>query len=271
MMGRVNVYVELKNGSVGYAKNLQLALLHANYKMTSSLDPNIIDIANDVDKIWIGNSTDPRGLCSRIVPRKVINDLGKYTVSLDINARFDPVVINSTHDSGIEIKVVDSDMFDVGYILSDMILIPTDVTNYFIRTINTSKGWDKILHETRRLNQIQPNRIWWSKRHNGLDFKFYTGGGITGVVTKDDCHRLPDYLFDKLGYGAVIVDRNYEGGTPSRVRFTNNASVVSAELNMGLINDRCVDVYVNFGYGNYYQVVSPSVYIDKYGVRTYTD
>lgn len=268
-MEKVSVYVQLKNGVIGHGKNLQLALFSAKFQM-----PNLYGkfslIEDDIDKIWLGNSTDPRGLCSRVVPKKVIKDLDKYTVSLDIDAHFDPVAIDLTLDSGIEIKVVDSDMFDVGYMLSDMILIPTDVTNYFIRTINTSKGWNKILHDARRLNQIQPNRIWWSKRHNGLHFNFYTGGGIIGVVMKDDYHRLPDYLFNKLGYGAVIVDRSYEGGAPSKVRFTNRASIVSAELSTGLVNNRCVDVYVNFGYGAYYQVLSPNVYIEKYSVRTYT-
>ena len=268
-MEKVSVYVQLKNGIIGNGKNLQLAMFHAKCQMIDSSEPHIA-IENDVDKIWLGNSADPRGLCSRIVPRKVIEDLDKYTVSLDMDAHFDPVAIDLTLDSGIEIRAVDSDMFDVGYMLSDMILIPTDTTNYFIRTVNTSKGWNKILHNARRLNQIQPNRIWWSKRHNGLDFKFYTGGGIIGVVMKDDYHRLPDYLFNKLGYGAVIVDRSYEGGAPSKVRFTNRASIVSAELNVGLVNNRCVDVYVNFGYGNYYQVLSPNVYIEKYSVRTYT-
>ena len=269
-MEKVSVYVQLKNGIIGIGKNLQLAMFHTECQMTDSSEP-YITIENDVDKIWLGNSVNPKGLCSRIVPEKVIRDITKYMVSLDINAHFDPVAIDLTRDSGIEIKMIDSDMLDVGYMLSDMMLIPVDTTNRFVRTINTSKGWNKILHEARRLNQIQPNRIWWSKRYNGLDFKFYLKGGIIGVVKKYDCYRLPNYLFNKLGYGAVIVDRGYEGGTPSRVRFTNNASVVSAELNMGLINDRCIDVYVNFGHGTYYQVVSPSVYIDKYGVMTYTE
>lgn len=269
-MERFDTYVELKNGTIGHSRNLHLALFNASCKVIG-LSEKDINIAKDVNRIWIGTSEVPNpGLFdSRMVPDKIIKDINKYTVSLDVNSSFDPISVN-LDESSLELKLLDSYNMGVKSMMSDMLFIPVDTGTRFVRTKNRSRGWNSTLRTIRQNHQIQPNRVWWKNGYTTMNFKFYTKGGIIGFVNKEDCFRLPNYLFNNLGYGAVITESPATGLAPSRVRFTNNASIVSAELNMGLVNKKKIAVYVNFGHGAYYRVLAPSVYIYKYGAMTYT-